>query len=519
LSQTTVENGAGRATNYMLLGLAAVYFLVEFIPGVFGSYGYFCDEFYYLACADHLAAGYVDHPPLSVFILWAVRAVAGDSLAAVRVVPALAGAMTIVISGLMARRLGAGRFGQLLAAGAVMTSSVYHVFFSYYSMNALAILMWSAGFWLLIEIERRNSQRLWLVFGCLVGVGLLNKHTFIMLPLSLALAMLLTSARRHLARRWFWLGCAAAVLLILPNLLWQHYNGWPSIEFYRNADLFKNLATPPLQVMLQQILVMNPAAMPLWVAGLVFLLAAARGRPQRHLGLVYLILLAMMLIGQKSRPDRIAGAYPVLLAAGGALIGDLARRRGLGWLRGAVPALLVAGGLALAPLGLPLLPPAMLARYASALGMVPRIEQGEAKMTQIPQWTAYRLGWDDYVDDVAAAVQMISPEERRCAIILVPTYSQAGAIELLGRGRGLPPVYATQNNYYHWGPPPDSVDVTIVTGPFQEATVRDFYESVELARLGDCDWCMPWVGKAPVWIARGQRSPLSEVWPMLKHYE
>ena len=519
LSQLPNEGDTDRTTTAILLGLAAVYFLIEFIPGVVGSYGYFCDEFYYLACADHLAAGYVDHPPLSVLLLWVVRAVAGDSLAALRLVPALAGAATIVIIGLMARRLGANRLGQVLAAGAAMASSIYHVLFSYYSMNAMAILMWSAGFWLLIEIELRDSQRLWLAFGCLTGIGLLNKHTFVLLPVCLAVAMVFTSARRHLARRWFWLGCLVAAGLVMPNLIWQHYNGWPSIEFYRNADLLKNLATPPIQVMAQQILTMNPGALPVWVAGLVFLLVTKRGRPLRHLGLVYLMLLILMLVGQKSRPDRIAGAYPVLLASGGTLLGGLARRPGLGWLRLALPTVLVLAGLALAPLGLPLLPPPIMARYAAAMGVVPRIERGGDKVTQVPQWTAYRLGWDSYVDDVAAVVQEIPPEERRHAIILVPTYSQAGALELLGRGRNLPPVYATQNSYYHWGPPPDSVDVTIVTGPFPEAMVRDFYDSVELARVRDCDWSVPWVGKAPIWIARGQRAPLHEVWPTLKHYE
>jgi hypothetical protein len=519
LSQTANEDGTDWTTTTILLGLAAVYFLIEFIPGVVGSYGYFIDEFYYLACTDHLAAGYVDHPPLSIWLLWAVRTVAGDSLAAVRLVPALAGAMTIVIIGLMARRLGANRLGQVLAALAAMTGSVYHVFFSYYSMNALALLMWSAGFWLLIEIELRHAERLWLAFGGLTGVGLLNKHTFVMLPLCLALAMVLTSARRHLASRWFWLGCAVAVGLVLPNLVWQHYSGWPSIEFYCNADLFKNLATPPIEVAFQQILMMNPGAMPVWVAGLVFFLITRRGHPLRHLGLFYVGLLIFMLVGQKSRPDRIAGAYPVLLAGGGALLGELVQRPGLGWLRRVLPAMLVLAGMALAPLGLPLLPPAMLARFAATLSVVPRIEQGEGKMTQLPQWTAYRLGWDSYVDDVVAVAQEIPPEEHERAIILVPTYGQAGALELLGRGRDLPPVYAPQNSYYHWGPPPDSVDIAIVTGPFSEATVRSFYESVQLARVRDCEWCMPWLGRAPIWIARGQRSAWGEVWPLLKHYE
>lgn len=505
--------------NLILLGLAFLYFLLVWVPGVSGSYGYFIDEFYYLACADHLALGYVDHPPLSVFLLWIVRATIGDSLIALRVVPALAGAATILFIGLIARRLGANAWGQALAAGAAMIGAVYHVTFSYYSMNALSALLWTACFWVLVEIERQDEPRLWLLFGVLAGLGLENKHTFVLLPLGLAVGLLLTSARRHLRSRWLWLGCAISVALLLPNLGWQVENGWPSIEFYRNADLYKNVPTPPLMVLLQQVLVMNPGAMPVWIAGLWYFLATNRGRTLRHLGWIYVVLLVLMLIGQKSRPDRIAEAYAVLFAGGGTLLAGLCDRGHLRWLRWALPATIVLAGVALAPLGLTLLPPQLTARYAATLGVVPQIEKGEGKKTALPQWMADRLGWEQFVDDVEAVAKAIDPAERANAIILVPSYGQAGAIELLGRGRGLPPVYASQNSYAHWGPPRGSVEVAIVTGPFSAETVQQLFGDVTMARVHDCEWCMPWRDHAPIWLARHPRVPLRDAWAMLRHYE
>ena len=214
----------------LLFGLAAIYFLLEWIPPTLGDYGYFIDEFYYLACADHLSLGYVDHPPLSIFLVWLVRGILGDSLLALRLVPALAGSLSLMVVGNIARRLGANSFGQVLAAGAMMIGLVYQVMFSYFSMNALSILLWAVGFSILVRIEQENEPRWWLAFGIVAGLGLLNKHTFILFPIGLFVAMLLTPARRHLASRWLWLGCAIALLLVLPNLIWQMINGWPSRE-------------------------------------------------------------------------------------------------------------------------------------------------------------------------------------------------------------------------------------------------------------------------------------------------
>jgi len=508
-----------KAANTVLLGLALAFFLVEWLPAIIGPYGYFIDEFYYIACSDHLALGYVDHPPLSIFLLRLVREAIGDSLPALRLVPSLAGAATVFVIGLTARRLGAGLFGQALAALAAMVGPVYHTVLSYYSMNPLGLLTWAVVFLILVEIERQHRPRLWLLLGVLAGLGLQNKHTFGLLLAALAVGLLLTRARRHLKDRRLWIGLALAFLLILPNLAWQAGHGWPSIEFYRNAQAYKNNPTAPLAVLAQQVLSINPLALPVWLGGLIFFLFTKRGRRYRHLGIAYLVLLILMMLGRQGRPDRIAGAYMILFAGGSVLVGEALRRRCLRRLRWVYPVLLMLSGAALAPVGLPILQPETTARYVAALGVVPQIEKGAGKQAALPQWLADRMGWEELVSDVAAVSAMIEPRERDRTVIVAPSYGQAGAIDLLGRGRDLPPAYATQNSYFHWGPPPDSADVVIIVGPFSEEGARHYFEEVELARIHNCDWCMPWRDGIPIWLARKPKVLWSDAWPELRSYE
>jgi hypothetical protein len=513
---TTVAPPGTPGADRLLAALAIAYFLILWLPGLGGPYGYFIDELYYLACAQRPAAGYVDHPPLSILLLAVVRAVAGDSLPVLRFLPAATGAAAVAATGLMARRLGAGTFGQGLAAGSVMAGGLAMVMFGFYSMNSLDVLLWIACFWILIDVEERGGTLDWARLGVAFGLGLLNKHTIVMLAAAVGAGMLLTRARRHLARRGPWLALAIALLLLLPNLVWQARNGWPSLEFYVNADRFKNQPTPPHEVLLQQVLFMNPAALPVWLAGLFFLLGRGHGGRLRHFGWAYLALLALLVLGRKSRPDRLLPAYPVLFAAGGVAIDAFVRRRRLPWLRPAMAVALVAFAGVLAPIGLPVLPPATTAGYGAALGIVPQIESGEGKRSALPQWLADRFGWEELARDVERVAATLTPAERARAMVLAPSYGQAGALERFGRG--LPPVYGLHNNYHLWGPPPDSLRIAIALG-FGESGLRERFEEVRLVAVHDCDWCTPWRDGARIWIARGPRARLSEEWPRLGHYE
>ena len=77
-------------------------------------YGYFRDELYYLDMARHLDWGYVDAAPL-VALYAKVALLLGGSLAALRMIPALAGTALVATTMFLARELGANRYGQFLA--------------------------------------------------------------------------------------------------------------------------------------------------------------------------------------------------------------------------------------------------------------------------------------------------------------------------------------------------------------------------------------------------------------------
>ena len=141
-----------------------------------------------------------------------------------------------------------------------------------YSMNAFEPLIWLVLSWLLVEIASGGAPRLWLPFGLVAGLGAMTKHTIVTFLLAAGVAMVLTPARRQVFSRWLWLGAGIALLIVSPNLIWQATHGWPSIEFYRNAALHKNQPVGPLQALFQQVLTVSPGALPVWVAGVVWLL-------------------------------------------------------------------------------------------------------------------------------------------------------------------------------------------------------------------------------------------------------
>src|ERR1035438_7004808 len=110
-------------------------------------YGVFRDEMYYVACSQHLAWGYVDHPPMNVLIAWLARHAFGDSLLGLRLLPAIAGAGLVWMAGLLARELGGGRFAQSLAALAVIPVPVYLIMRHWLTMNSFGLLVWMGCLW------------------------------------------------------------------------------------------------------------------------------------------------------------------------------------------------------------------------------------------------------------------------------------------------------------------------------------------------------------------------------------
>ncbi|MCC7265017.1 MAG: glycosyltransferase family 39 protein [Candidatus Latescibacteria bacterium] len=499
--------GIGRLASLLVLAKLALHLAANAL----GSYGYFRDELYYLACSEHLDWGYVDHPPLSILLLRLSRLLLGDSLFALRLLPALAGAGLVWLTALLARQLGGGERAQWLAALAVLIAPICLGLHDFYSMNAFESLCWMGCALLLLRLVRGGAPRLWLWLGGLAGLGLENKHSLAFFAAATGLGLLLTPQRRLFSTRWCGLGGGLALLLALPNLLWQQAHHWPTLEFLTNAQAQKNYLLSPLEYLSAQMLYQHPLALPLWIGGALGLLLHPRLREGRCFGIALVALLAFF-AAQRGKPYYLSPLFPLLLAAGALLAEHHLPRR---WLR-AYGMALVLGGIVVLPLALPLLPPPAFVTYAAALGMGEvKTERHEA--SALPQHLADRCGWPELAAQVAQVYRTLPPPEQAQASLYTQNYGEAGALDLFGRQYGLPPALCGHNNYWLWGTRGQSGEVLIAVGGHPE-DYQPFYETVAQVAVHTDEYAMPYERDLPLFVCRGLRVPLAQVWPATKRY-
>ena len=258
----------------VLVSLCAAKLFLHLFTSV-RHYGYFRDELYYLDMARHLDWGYVDAAPL-VAVYAKIALLMGGSLAALRILPALAGTALVALSILIAREFGGGRYAQFLAGLAVLLAPGVLVVDSLMSMNAFEPLFWMGCVLVVARILRTGNSRLWMWFGVLAGLGLENKHSTLFFGLALAVAVLLVRPR-ELLKPWIWIAGAIALALFAPNLVWQIKRHFPTLEDLENVRREgKNVVLPPLGFLKQQILVMQPILFPVWLLGAFWLLRERR---------------------------------------------------------------------------------------------------------------------------------------------------------------------------------------------------------------------------------------------------
>lgn len=502
-----------RSDTALLLYLAGIEVLVHLWTS--GSYGYFRDELYYIACSHHLAWGYVDQPPLSIFALALTHKLLGDSMFAIRIPVVLSGAACVFLTGWMARELGGGRFAQGLAALSLLVMPTALVFSSFFSMNAFDLLLWIACVLILIRMIRKGEPKLWLAFGLVAGLGLMNKISMGFLGFGVVVGLLLTPQRRLLLSRWAYVGGTLAFALFLPYVVWQLHHDFATLEFMHNATAYKNVALSPGAYLLEQLGTTNPLALPVWGAGLGFLLFARAGRPYRALGLAYLAIL-VLLIALHGKAYYLAPAYPMLFAAGAVFYERFAQEAPRRWLRPVLAILLVVGGAGGALLVLPILPPNDYVQLAHRLGVeIPKEERGA--VGELPQILADRIGWPNLVATVARVYDALPPEDRARASILASNYGEAAAVDFFGPRYGLPAAISGHNSYWLWGPGDATGDVVIAVG-FPKEDLEAEFEQVEQVATIVSPHARPSETDLPVYVCRRSREPIREAWPRVKNF-
>jgi hypothetical protein len=496
----------------MLFALACAKLFIQ-LAGI-KHYGFFRDELYYIACGQHLAWGYVDQPPLIAFVAWFARHALGTSLFATRLLPVLAGAAVVYATGRIAAELGGGLFAQFLAAITILLAPAYLAFDTFLSMNAFEPLFWLLCAWIAIRIVKGASPRLWLLFGAVAGLGLENKHSMLVFGFALVAGLVLSGQAKLFRSHWIWTGAALALAIFLPNLLWESRNGWPQIEVVRNAQQFKNEAISPLQFLFEQILFLQPLALPVWLAGLWWYFAAPEGKRFRFLGWAYLFVLVIFIV-LSGKSYYALPVYPVLMAAGGVALEGFFAAPARRWMAVAYSVLLIVAGLVTLPFGAPILPMDTFLGYTKLLPYANSVKTERDSTTELPQLYADMFGWEDMATQIASVYRALPQSEQAGCAILAGNYGEAGAIDHFGPALGLPAAISGHNSYYLWGPRAYTGSCVILFGERADE-LKDLFADAQLVGTITDPHAAVAERNVHVYLCRKPRAPLAEMWPHFK---
>jgi len=496
----------------LAVGVLIVLCIAKFLLHLFTSvrhYGYFRDELYYLDLARHLDWGYVDCAPLVATYAKAALLM-GGSLAALRVIPALAGTALVALTMLFARELGGDRYAQLLAGLSILLCPAFLVVDSLMTMNAFEPLFWTGCLLVVARIARTGNSRLWLWFGVLAGLGLENKHSTLSFGFAVAVAVLLTHHRREFAKQWIWIAFAISLAVFLPNIIWQIRHHFPTIEDLENVRRSgKNVVLGPVAFVKQQILVMGPMLFFVWLPGLVWLL---RKRMWRVLGLTFAFFFVLMEISH-AKDYYLFPIYPILFAGGALAIEEWLTNRAA-WTRAALIAAILIWSLPLVPMATWMLSPEHLLAYQSAIGIKPAKQEVHHESLLI-QPVADQFGWPEMAREVAAIYNSLPPAERAQTGIFAGNYGEAGAINQFGPQYGVPRAWSRHQNHWYWGPPPQAYSNLIVIQWSREdvqdnCTSFQAFEHYQRFGMGE--------ENTPIYLCRGAKFDIQKIWWHYHHW-
>jgi 4-amino-4-deoxy-L-arabinose transferase-like glycosyltransferase len=495
----------------LVLVQAAIKLVVHVTVNSRTPYGIHRDELLYLAMGRHLKLWGMDFPPGIAIVAEVSRTMLGDSLVAIRIVPALFGTGVLVLAALIARELGGGRIAQGLAAFCVLTSPLFLRSANLLQPVVMDQLVWTAALYALVRLCRGYGPGGWLLLGLVLGLGLLTKFSVTFIGLAITAGIVMSPLRGALLTPWPWIGLLIALIVGSPSVVGQIRLDFP--VFAQLADLRDSQLgrIGPADFLLGQLL-WGPATL-LAMVGLYGLLAAPALRDFRALGWSCLAALLILLLLQ-GKPYYAAPVHPSLFAAGAVLFERAARGVMGEILQVATVAVLFAFAVVTLPLGVPILPPAAMARYARALGVEEATRTNTGEIGTLPQDYADMLGWEEQVAAVARVYHALPAGEQKRTVIVAGNYGEAGALDYYGPRYGIPQVVSPAGSYWFFGPGERPGDVVITIG-ISADDLRRHFDSVATAGAVTHPWAVEEERDLIINVATGPRTTLQRLWPSL----
>jgi 4-amino-4-deoxy-L-arabinose transferase-like glycosyltransferase len=494
---------------------AAVKFAIHLYiaPG----YGYFGDELYTIALSKHLAFGYVDLPPLVPALVALSRVLLGESLFALHIVPALAGAVRLILTCLIVKEFGGRTFAVALSALGSIIVPIWLGLDSIFCYDSIDQMVLAGFMFVLVRFLRTGDRRLWILLGLIAGIACNTKMTILFLGPGFLIALLISKYRRDLLTPWPWLGAALCLILVIPYLLWQIANGWPTLEYWTNYGTLRVYQASLPQYLINVLVYMNQFLLPLWLVGLYRIFRPLDRTNYGFLGLMFLITLALMFL-LHAAARMLAELFIPLLAAGSVCLEEWFSRLRWGKLaRATVIAYLLVIAVLIIPLTLPVISadrfPAYADNFKSSYLTVKEFN-GTSQGSLGSLLLSGRIGWEELVRDVATVYDSLPAQDRTVAGIYSNSYMPAGAIDLYGPEYGLPHAVSGSLTYYLWGPGYSWEVMIIITSKTNNMSV--FFDECEAGVPVEREVFQG--NRLYIYVCRRPKVPADVIWSSMKLY-
>ncbi len=424
---------------------------------VFNNLEYHRDELLYFSLGEHPAFGFATVPPMIGWLAWLLQNTLGHGLFVVRILPALMSGVMILLVAAIAKDLGGSMYARFLSAIGFTIAGFSLRTFSLFMPVFLDVFFWTLVLFLLVRYVNSENGKYLLYFGIAAGFSILNKYLIGVLFAGLLVIVPFTRYRNVFAKKMFWLGIAAGLLICSPNIIWQIVNKLPVINHM--AELKRTqLVNVKEGTFLAEQLMMGAFASVLTIAGLFFILVDRKAVKYRFLGiLVVFVIVALMLLRGKSYYT--IGIFPFLIAAGAVSFNYSLKRA---WAKTALPVMLVVLTIPGVPVALPVYKSDGLVKYFHILetkyGIIIGRRFEDNSIHSLPQDYADMIGWEELTSITNKAYQMIN--NKKASFIYCENYGQAGAITIIGKQYGLPDPVSFNESFRYWIPKKFDPDIT-----------------------------------------------------------
>ncbi len=468
--------------DYIILSFALLGLIIHLV--FHGNLEFHRDELLYFSLGLHPDFGYASIPPFTGWIATLIIGLFGYSLFAVKLIPALMSGVFILLVAAIVKEFGGKKYSIILTLSGVLLMPFSLRVFHMYMPVAFDLTFWTAIFYFLIRYVNSKNDNYLIILGLFSGLAMLNKYLVALLIVSSLMSLLIFTDRTIFKKKKLYVGLAIALLIFLPNLLWQINQDFPAI------DHLKELNSNQLTYVNRISFLKDQLIMPLGFSIIIIpgLIALFLNKKYRFIGFSSVIVILVLLI-LKGKSYYTIGLIPVILAYGAVFIENIITIKAVKWV---LLIVLITVSIPTIPFGIPVYKKEGMVQFFKTLETKYNLVIGrtfeDGTIHSLPQDYADQLGWEELALIVSQVYEKV-PDKNK-TLIYAENYGQAGAVTIIGKKYNLPEAVSFSDNYFYWSPlsfDPDIETLIYINDELGE-DVSELFESIEIqGQITDVD--------------------------------